>query len=80
MAKYDPLKAFLQRQPGPAITMSFADVADLVGGLPNSAYRHPAWWANDSSGGHTHANAWLAAGWVVDSFNQTRRTVSFKRE
>ena len=80
MAKYDPLKEFLQRQSGPTITMSFADVGELVGGLPNSAFRHQAWWANERGGGHVQARAWLAAGWKVDSVNQSHRTVTFRRE
>jgi hypothetical protein len=80
MAKYDPLKEFLRRQRGSTITMTFTDVSELVGGLPNSAHRHPAWWANDNSGSHVHAQAWIAAGWRVEAFNVSRGTVVFTRD
>ena len=43
MAKYDPLKQFLQRQTGQTITMSFKDVAEIVFGLPRSAYSYREW-------------------------------------
>lgn len=67
MAKYDPLKAFLQCQPGPTPTLQFADIAEIVGVLPHSAYRHPAWWANEQKERHVQARAWMSAGWRVDS-------------
>lgn len=40
MAKYDALKEFLAQELGRTLTMRFDDNADLVGGLPYSAYRH----------------------------------------
>lgn len=77
MAKYDPLKEFLQRQPGPTITMSLEDVAELVGGLPYSAYRYREWWAN---GGHVQARTWTDAGWSVGSVNLRLRRVVFRQQ
>jgi hypothetical protein len=56
MAKYDALRDRLVRSVG-GVEMSFADVADLVGGLPPSAYEHRAWWANNLD--HVHAESWL---------------------
>ena len=79
MAKYDPLKQFLLQQTGATITMSFQDVAEIVGGLPSSAYRHQAWWENEAVGSHVQAVAWVAAGWRVDSFSLSRRVVTFRR-
>ena len=66
MAKYDPLARFLEELPReqPVVTLSFADVARRVGGLPPSAYRLRQWWANDSK---VEARAWRSAGWHVDS-------------
>ena len=79
MAKYDPLKQFLLQQTGPTITMAFEDVAEVVGGLPSSAYRYQALWANEAGGSHVQAEAWVAASWRVDSFSLSRRVVTFRR-
>lgn len=48
MAKYDPLARFLEDLPREqlVVTLSFADIAPLVGGLPPSAYRLRQWWAS----------------------------------
>jgi hypothetical protein len=60
MAKYDPLRDHLRQLGTDSVTMTFDQVAAMVtGGLPASAYNHQAWWANESSGSHTHARAWL---------------------
>ena len=50
---------------GDRITLGFAEIADLVGGLPASASEHQAWWSNSRS--HPNTVAWLDAGWVVES-------------
>jgi hypothetical protein len=60
------------------VTMTFRDVAALVGGLPPTAYRLRQWWGNDSK---VQARAWRSAGWHVDEhgvdFNA--QTVRFAR-
>jgi len=43
--------------------------------LPNSARKYREWWAN---GGHTHADAWLDAGFRVDSVNLCQSVVFAK--
>jgi hypothetical protein len=67
VGKYDPLADYLASRPASqsAVTMSFAQVADLVGGLPRSAYEYREWWANDSK---VEARAWRSAGWHVDRY------------
>jgi len=72
MAKYDPLRYYLNQQTADEVSLTFEDVGRLVGGLPPSAYEHRAWWANSRS--HPNAVAWLDAGWeLVDvSFSQQR--------
>ncbi|MGZ4665263.1 MAG: DUF7662 domain-containing protein [Frankiaceae bacterium] len=79
MAKYDPLGRWLSAQRDRSeITLSFADIERLIGdGLPASAHRHQAWWANDAS--HVQASVWLAAGWAVDTADPTARRVRFLR-
>ena len=77
MAKYSPLKEQLQRRSISPIEFAFRDIADWVGGLPVSAHRHRAWWANDRS--HVQARAWLDAGWEVDEVCLQVGRVRFRR-
>ena len=45
MSKYHPIHDFLRYKNGP-VEVSFSSLADLGdGGLPASAYRYGAWWA-----------------------------------
>ena len=55
--------------------MTFGEVENLVGGLPDSARRHRAWWSNSS---HV-ARAWQDAGWHLHSVNQVTEQVLFVR-
>ena len=75
--KYEPLREHLAtaKQRGQqTVDMDFDQVADLVGGLPASAYNLRQWWANDSK---VEAQAWRAAGWHVDAVSLDRRRVRF---
>jgi len=76
MTKYAPLETYL-RSVKPPMRMTFDEVARLVGGLPPSAYRHQAWWANSRS--HVEALAWLDAGLRVDEVDLDREVVVFGR-
>jgi len=76
MSKYAPLHAFLVSQRD-VLTLSFAEVADLVGGLPASAYVWAPWWENEGST-HVQARAWLSAGFHAHP-NLVERTVRFER-
>jgi hypothetical protein len=55
--------------------MTFAEVDELVGPLPDSAYRHRAWWGNNDAS--VQAKAWLDASWQVQSVNQAAKEVVF---
>ncbi len=77
MAKYSPLAELLQRRSGASVELSFATIAEVVGGLPDSARRHRAWWANDPS--HVQARAWLDAGWQIDDVRPDQGRVRFRR-
>jgi hypothetical protein len=77
VGKYQPLQRHLLGLRSSAVRMTFEEVDDLVGGLPSSAGRYRAWWANDGRY-HSHANAWLDAGWVVDEVG-LGRWVRFRR-
>ena len=75
-SKYDPLRDFLRGHSGEAVELSFPELAQIVGGLPRSAYAYRPWWANNRS--HPQAKAWLEVGYeaVVD---WTSRKVRFYR-
>jgi hypothetical protein len=40
MAKHDSLRQFLDHKGTRMLTLSFSQIADLVGGLPESAYQY----------------------------------------
>lgn len=61
--KYAPLKQWLVNNGNEVVRMSFSDIADLVGGLPPSAYQHRAFWSNTNS--HPFSVAWMEAGYKV---------------
>ncbi|MEU5828636.1 DUF7662 domain-containing protein [Micromonospora tulbaghiae] len=64
MGKYDGLRDHLRRRTA-EVDMSFEEIANLVpGGLPRSAYRHPAWWSNNDRT-HPQSHAWHAAGFAA---------------
>jgi hypothetical protein len=75
--KYAPLREHLSGTTGARVRMTFAAVENLVGRLPESAYRHRAWWGNND--GNVEAKAWLDAGWRVESVNQAAGKVVFIR-
>ncbi len=80
MGKYEPLSRFLSHAGEDCISASFAQVEEILGcSLPMSAYRHQAWWANESNGTHTHSRSWQDAGWETRQVNTGARTVKFER-
>jgi hypothetical protein len=57
MSKYDALAELLRRKRGlrTQLDLRFAEISIAVpGGVPSSACRHAAWWANETSGSHVH--------------------------
>jgi hypothetical protein len=75
--KYGPLRDHLASCTGTRVRMTFPEVEALVGRLPDSAHRHRAWWGNNGS--NVEAQAWLDAGWHVESVNQAGGEVVFAR-
>ncbi|MEU8632909.1 hypothetical protein AB0C38_12125 [Amycolatopsis sp. NPDC048633] len=74
--KYEPLRQHLAARDGPSVELTFAEIAELVHGLPASAYSTRQWWANSSV---TQAEAWRQADWHVDTVSFDRRRVRFAR-
>ncbi|WAC12557.1 DUF7662 domain-containing protein [Dyadobacter pollutisoli] len=73
-SKYFPLQVYLKNMVADGrqeIKMSLADISALVGGLPNTAYKHSAYWGNDfNSPTHVQKPAWLSIGLnVIDRDN-----------
>lgn len=69
MGKYDALTRHLHGCRAGRLAVDFTTIEALTGaGLPASADRHRAWWANDRS--HSRAQAGLVAGWRVESVDQ----------
>ena len=83
MSKYDPLRILLSdiAASQSEITLSFEQIETILGArLPFSARHYRAWWANPSTAeDHPYAQAWLAAGWKVDTVNQRDEWVRFQR-
>lgn len=81
MGKYEQLERHLgEIDSGVRISMTFEEMNEWVpGGLPPSAFRHTTWWANETSGTHVHARAWMRSGWTVASVDLTNRSVTFER-
>ncbi len=80
--KYTPLEHYLKAIPAQQweITLSFEQLEQMLNDkLPPSAYRHQAWWANENDGVHVNAHAWMNAGWLVDTVDQRRCIVRFRR-
>lgn len=67
-SRYDRLRTYLSERPERQVRLSFSEIERIIGRpLPPSARNHRAWWANERSGSHAHARAWLEA-------NPPRRT------
>jgi hypothetical protein len=79
MSKYELLPQFLNSARGSIKRMSFAEIERILRfKLPNSAYEHDAWWSNNATG-HSHARAWLEAGWHTEDVDRAGRRVTFVR-
>jgi len=79
--KYEPLKRHLEgAYDHGELRMAFDEIEAVLGfALPRSAREHQAWWSNTRIG-HTHAAAWLDAGWKTSALDLAGRRVTFVRE
>lgn len=77
--KYRPLYDHLQGLTQDQWNAAFEEVEAVTGfRLPASARNHAAWWANEVTT-HSHARAWVAAGFKTTGVNPTREYVTFVR-
>lgn len=80
MSKYEPLGEHLRRSGSETIRLAFKEVERIVGfKLPGSAYRHSAWWSNNPTG-HSHARAWVSAGWSTEQVDTSGEVLVFRRK
>lgn len=79
MSKYSPLRRYLLAKAGPEADMAFGEIEGIVGGLPASARRWSAWWANEVNGRHVQARAWMDAGWLVSDVDLSAERVRFTK-
>lgn len=78
MSKYAPLKDRLSSTKRDRWVASFDDIERILGfRLPESARKHPAWWANQSTPGHSQCAGWLEVGWRTADLNLSRQQVTF---
>lgn len=58
---------------------TFDQIEKVIGAdLPPSARKHQAWWSNTTS--HSHAQAWVKAGWITRKVNLANQSVVFERK
>ncbi len=75
-AKYRPLAEHLQASGRETVSLTFDQIARMVGGLPKSAGLHRAWWGNHE--GNSQAKAWMSARYLAEP-DPAHRTVTFRR-
>lgn len=61
MSRYDALTEHLLGSSEPVVRLTFEELDSIVGGLPDSAKKYGAWWANNRTS-QAHSRAWLDAG------------------
>lgn len=81
MSVYEPLAQFLAAKKGNSWEASFEEIeAQLGRPLPRSAYKYPAWWANQSGPGHSQTRGWRSVGWRTSGVDIEGRRVRFERD
>jgi len=80
MRKYAALNMHLNRRNGRPEMLTFEDIEQIIGKtLPVSAHKHRSFWANDNEGHHSHARAWMKAGYRVAYVDRDEKVVRFER-
>ena len=79
MAKYDALGAYLKRQPGDRVPITFAEIEKVIGAkLPLSARKHRPWWSNNPDNS-VMTKVWLDAGFESEQVDIPARKLVFRR-
>ena len=81
MSRYEPLAQFLAGKKADTWEASFEEIEKRLGApLPRSAYKYPAWWANQTGPGHSQTRGWRSVGWRTCDLDLERRRVRFERD
>lgn len=81
MSRYQPLADFLAGKKELEWNATFAEIEAQLGfPLPDSAYKYPAWWANQTGAGHSQTKGWRSVGWKTRDLDLQRRRIRFERE
>jgi hypothetical protein len=80
-SKYDPLERWLSDQTGDRVAASFADLDQLIGGLPPSARNYDPYWYGSAIHAPTHVwkRAWERGGFRVETVDRRTERVVFQR-
>lgn len=76
MSRYDALTEYLLASSEPVVRLTFDELDRIVGGLPESAKKYGAWWANNRTS-QAHSRVWLDAGRKV-SLDFRGRVATFR--
>jgi hypothetical protein len=80
-SSYQPLADYLGGKKADSWTATFREIEEKLGRpLPQSAYRHQAWWANQKGNGHSQTHGWRSVGWRTAELDLASRRVRFERE
>ena len=79
MSKYAPLADHLRASGREVLTMTFAEIEDVIGDdLPPSAFSHRAWWSNNPTN-NVMTHAWLEAGYETANVDMKGCTLVFRK-
>jgi hypothetical protein len=81
--KYYPLEKYLRELPvtQEEVTLTFERVEQILNDrLPPQAREPGRWWGNQKQGMHVETNAWMDAGWMVDTVHLGEKWVRFVRQ
>ena len=79
MSKYEPLTTYLHELEQTSLHMTFEEIEQVIGQeLPPSAFRHRAWWSNNSTN-NVMTDAWLAAGYSTVAVDMASRKLMFRK-
>ena len=80
-SSYQPLADYLANRKANCWEATFREIEEKLGRrLPASAYRHQAWWANQTGPGHSQTQGWRSVGWRTAKLDLERRRVRFERD
>jgi hypothetical protein len=81
MSRYQPLADFLAGKKELEWDATFAEIEARLGfPLPDSAYKYPAWWANQAGAGHSQTKGWRSVGWKTRDLDLERKRIRFEKE